>query len=102
VSSAGPNGGSVSADKPAAKTASGTVKSVSDRSLIVASTGADKTFVVDTHTQVVGTGAGTKSRAAGGKISITELVAAGNTVSVTYDDGAGSARATLVRVIAAR
>jgi ribosome maturation factor RimP len=104
VTSAGPGGGSVAGDKPAStsKSADGVVKSVSATSLTVTSGGKDMTFALDQSTRVVGTGAGTKTAAAGGRIVITDLVATGNRVNVTYSDAGGTMKATEVRVISAK
>ena len=107
VSSAGPSRGSASAAKPAAaakpadQTGSGTVKSVAANSLtITAAGGKDMTFTVDASTRVIGTGLGTKAAAAGGKTAITDLVHAGNRVSVTYHEMGGTLHAATVRVVA--
>jgi len=96
ISSAG--GGAMSEDKPAAKTAAGPVKSVSATSLVVTSGSSDMTFAVDASTKVVGTGVGTKTKAMGGKASITDLVAAGDKVTVTYTDAGGTMHASNVRI----
>jgi|SoiMethySBSTD1v2_1073268.scaffolds.fasta_scaffold251788_2 hypothetical protein len=102
VTSAGPGGGSVSSagDKPAAasRNTTGVVKSVSATSLTITADGKDMTFALDQSTRVVGTGAGTKTAAAGGRIVITDLVATGNRVSVAHTD----TKATEVRVISAK
>ena len=101
VASAGSGGGSTSTDKPAEQTASGTVKSVAANSLTVtAAGGKDMTFIVDASTNVIGRGAGTKTAAAGGRTTITDLVTAGNSVSVTYHAMGGTLHAATVRVTA--
>lgn len=100
VSSAG-GGGSGSADTPAApaaKRASGTVKSVAAGSLTISSGGKDSTFAIDSSTQVQGRGAGTAARRGGGRVPITDLVASGDTVTVTYHDAGGAMHASDVRV----
>jgi hypothetical protein len=74
VSSAGPGGGAVSTSGTSTKTTSGVVKSVAAGSLVVTADGKDVTYVVDADTKVIGTGAGTKATAAGGKTTITDLV----------------------------
>jgi hypothetical protein len=107
VTSAGPGGGSVSTEKPAAaapssRNADGVVKSVSPTSLTITSGGKDMTFALDQSTRVVGTGAGTKTAAAGGRIVITDLVATGNRVSVAYTESAGTMKASEVRVTSAK
>jgi hypothetical protein len=76
----------------------GTVKSVSPTSLVVTSVGKDTTFAVDTRTQVVGKGIGTKSKAKGDKPSIVDLVKEGDRVTVTYQDAGGTMRASRIEV----
>ena len=101
VTSAGAGGGSVSGDKPAAaasRNTTGVVKSVSATSLTITADGKDMTFSLDQSTRVVGSGAGTKTAAAGGRIAITDLVATGNRVNVAHTDN----KATEVRVISAK
>lgn len=78
----------------------GTVKSVSATSLTVTAKDKDTTFGVDTKTQVVGKGIGTKSRAAGGKVTIVDLLKAGDRVTVTYQDMAGTMHASKIEVTA--
>lgn len=102
VTSAGAGGGSVASagDKPAAasRNTTGVVKSVSATSLTITADGKDMTFSLDQSTRVVGTGAGTKTAAAGGRVAITDLVATGNRVNVSHTDN----KATEVRVISAK
>ena len=105
VPSAGAGGGSVSADKPAApatRNTDGVVKSVSASSLTITASGKDVTFAIDQSTRVVGTGASTKTQAAGGRIAFTDLVATGNRVSVSHTEAGGTMKATEVRVTAAK
>jgi hypothetical protein len=107
VSTAGPGGGSVSAEKGAPstekagpKTAMGAVQSVSASALAISGGGrSTKTFVVDANTKVIGRGAGTKTAAAGGRIPITQLVSTGNQVEVMYNEAGGSMHAMSVRLI---
>jgi hypothetical protein len=96
ISSAGTSGGSTSAE--AAKIASGKVKSVTPTALTVTSDGKDLTFAVDANTKVAGTGAGTATRKAGGRLAITELVGNGDTVSVTYRATGQTMSASEVRI----
>ena len=101
VSSAGSGGGSTTAAKPAERTGTGAVKSIAANSLtITAEGGKEMTFAIDQNTSVVGQGVGTKAAAAGGKTAITDLVKAGNRVSVTYHEMGGMLHAATVRVIA--
>jgi Domain of unknown function (DUF5666) len=102
VPSAGAGGGGVSAEKPATekpRNIDGVAKSVSASSLTITAGGKDMTFAVDQTTRVVGTGASTKTQAAGGRIVFTDLVATGNRVSVSYTEAAGAMKATEVRVM---
>ena len=82
----------------AAKTTTGTVKDVSATSLTVTSAGKDMTFTIDDKTRAVGKGLGTATKATGGKAPITDLVAMGDKVSVTYHDMEGTLHAATVRV----
>ena len=93
----------VDAQAPAAKaktmTANGTVKAVTGNSLtITASGGKDMTFTVDNTTKFIGKGLSTKTREKGGKITATDAVGTGDTVSVTYHDMGGTMHAAQVRV----
>ena len=100
IATVGTSGGSTSDDKKAAaaKHASGTVKSVSGSSLVVTGGGKDWTFDVDGKTNVIGVGLSTKQKAKGSKLTITEALAAGDKVTVTYHDMGSSMHAATVRV----
>jgi Domain of unknown function (DUF5666) len=101
IASAGEGGGAVMSDKPPAKTASGTVKTVSSSSLTITDGGGkDMTFSVDKDTRAIGKGLGTKGAASGGRLSVTDALAAGDKVSVTYHDMNGTMHAATVRVTA--
>ena len=76
--------------------ASGTVKSVSGTSLVVASAGKDMTFTLDGSTKFVGKGLGTKART--GKLTAPDAVGAEDSVSVTYHDMGGTMHAASVRI----
>ncbi len=100
----------VPADKPAAaekpasaasKTVHGTVKDVSATSLTITNQGKDMTFAVDASTHAVGKGLGTATQSTGGKAPITDLIKAGDQVSVTYHDMGGSLHAATVHVVTA-
>ena len=97
VLNAGSDGASMA--RPSAVSA-GVVKSVTVSALVVAASGKDTTFAVDQETRVIGTGVGTATAAAGGRIAITSLVSAGDTVQVSYSQAAGAIRATEVRITA--
>src|SRR5262245_35767183 len=101
VASPGPS----SAAEAAAKSSNGTVKSVSATSLSISGSSGggatfEQTFTIDSKTKVIGRGAGTKAKAAGGKVAITDLVAAGDKVSVSFHDMGGTLHASEVRVTA--
>jgi hypothetical protein len=101
VASAGP----ATAAEAASKTSNGTVKSVAATSLSISGTAGggatfDQTFVIDAKTKVVGRGAGTAAAAKGGKAAITDLVAAGDKVTVHFHDMGGTLHAAEVRVTA--
>jgi hypothetical protein len=79
--------------------ANAVVKSVTPTSLTVTGTdGKDMTFSVDAKTKVVGKGVGTNAAAKGkgGRASITDLLGAGDRVSVTYQDMSGTLHARTV------
>lgn len=80
--------------------ANATVKSLTPTTLVVTADGKDTSLAVDAKTSVIGKGIGTKSRAKGGKATITDLLSAGDRVSVTYED-APAMRATKVELVAA-
>jgi hypothetical protein len=80
------------------KNADGKVKSVTPAQLTIASDGRDLTFGINKDTGVVMKGATNATKAAGGSTPITAFVHAGDTVSVTYGDVAGSMIASEVRV----
>jgi hypothetical protein len=82
----------------AAKIASGKVTSITASALTVNRDGHDVTFGVDAATKVSAQGAGKASRAAGGRLPITDLVGKGDTVSVTYRDAGGTMNASQVRI----
>jgi len=102
ISSLGAGAGTSGAAN-AAKSMTGTVKSVAATSLVIAgSSGMTSTFTftVDNSTKVIGRGAGTAAAAAGGKTVVTDLVGVGDTVSVTYHQMANSLHAAEIRVTA--
>jgi hypothetical protein len=87
----------------AAQTANGTVKSIAVTSLSVAGSSGGgatftQTFTIDNSTKVIGKGAGTAAAAAGGKTVVTDLVAVGDTVSVTYHTMGNTLHAAEIRV----
>jgi len=97
--------GASSAAEAAAKSSNGTVKTVSATSLSISGSSGggatfDQTFTIDANTKVVGRGAGTATAAKGGKAAITDLVATGDKVSVSFHDMGGTLHASEVRVTA--
>jgi hypothetical protein len=85
------------------KTASGTVKSVAATSLTMTGSGAaasTQTFTIDSSTKVIGRGVGTAAAAAGGRTVVTDLVAVGDTVSITYHSMGNAMHAAEIRVTA--
>jgi hypothetical protein len=92
-------GSAATSGEESAKTATGTVKSVSADSLTVSGAGKDWTFAVNPTTKVLGKGAGTATTAAGGRIAITSLVSNGDQVSVNYREAGSTMTATQVRVV---
>src|SRR6185436_80914 len=90
--------GSAGGSDPETKLAAGKVKAVSPDSLIVQSGGQDLRFGIARSTRVLFAGAGTATRAAGGRIAITNLVNTGDAVSVSYVDAGGALNAAEVRV----
>ena len=69
--------------------------------LTVTVDGKDTSLAVNAKTQVIGKGLGTKSRAKGGKATITDLLNPGDRVSVTYQEDGSTMRATKVQLVAA-
>ena len=98
VSDAGGGGGAVSTPGPASKSVTGKVKSSTAESVVVTADNKDMTFVVTPETKVEARGAGTATQAAGGRIAFNTLVAAGDTVQVTYQEAGATMRATEVRI----
>jgi hypothetical protein len=87
------------------KTSSGTVDAVSATSLTISgSSGAGakftQKFTIDAETKVIGRGAGTAAAAAGGRVVVTDLVANGDRVSVSYHPVGSTLHASEIRVTA--
>ena len=80
--------------------ANATVKSVTATMLTVTADGKDMPLAVDAKTNVIGKGLGTKARAKGGKATITELLGAGDRVSVTYEESGTAMHASKVELMA--
>ncbi len=97
--------GPATAAEAASKSSNGTVKSVTATSLSISGSSGggatfDQTFTIDSKTKVVARGAGTATRKTGGKGAITDLVAMGDKVSVSFHDMVGTLHASEVRVTA--
>jgi hypothetical protein len=96
-------GTAAGADPAAATSSRGTVQSVSATSMTIngsSGSGAKftQTFTIDPTTTVVGKGAGTASK--GAKVPITDLIANGDTVAVSYRTVGTTLHASDVRVTA--
>lgn len=79
---------------------SGMVKSVGDATLVIDAAGKDMSFTLDSNTKAVARGAGTKSKAMGGKGQVTSFVHAGDTVSVSYHTTGATLHASQITVTA--
>jgi len=77
-----------------------TVKSLTPTGLTVTADGKDTSLAVDAKTKVLGKGIGTKSRAKGGKATITDLLSVGDRVAVTYQEDGTAMRATKIQLMA--
>ena len=91
------------ADPAGASEARGKVTAVSATSLTIAGSSGGATFTqtyaVDPGTHVIGKGVGTAMASKGGRASINELLAVGDSVSVSYRPGADAPRASEVRIV---
>jgi uncharacterized protein DUF5666 len=88
---------------PEAKSANGTVSTVSDSSLTISGSsggGASftQTFTIDSKTKVIGKGAGTAAAASGGRIAASSLIGKGDKVSVSYHEMGSTLHAAEIRV----
>jgi hypothetical protein len=86
------------------KSSNGKVTSVSATALSISGSSGGgvtftQTFVIDPKTKVIGKGAGTMSAARGGKVSATDLIGSGDTVSVSFTEMNGALHANEVRVM---
>jgi len=79
-----------------------TIKSLTQTMLTVTADGKDMSLTVNAKTNVIGKGLGTKSRAKGGKATITDLLSVGDRVSVTYQEEGTAMRATKITLMAAK
>jgi hypothetical protein len=102
IPSAGSEGGSIKA-APAEMTSHGTVKSVDADSITISGSAGGggmftQTFTIDPKTKVVAKGAGTAAAAKGGKAPLSDLIANGDKVSVSYFKVGDRLHASDVRV----
>ena len=86
------------------KVSRGTVKSLADNALTISGDSGggatfEQTFIIDSHTKVVGKGLGTAAAKRGGRMPAAEAIARGDMVSVSYDAAGGTLHATKVHVI---
>jgi hypothetical protein len=96
------NGGSVTA---AEMRSAGTVKAVGPDSITIGGGGGasfTQTFRIDAKTRVVGKGVGTTTAPKGGKAPFSELISAGDRVSVSYHKAGDALQASAVRVTVKR
>ena len=90
------------AEKTKSSTVQGKVTSASGDSLTIAKGSESMTFTVDQTTKVLGKGLTTKSNekaAQGQKMTLSDTVATGDMVSVTYHEMDGKMHAGTVRVV---
>jgi hypothetical protein len=88
-------------EKSKSTTASGTVTAMTGTSLTVKTSAGESTFTIDPKTKIIGTGLGTKAKAAaaeGKKQVLSDVVGVGDSVSVTYHEVAGAKQASEVRL----
>ena len=94
------DGGSVTA---AEMRSIGTVKSLGPDSITIVGSGGggaafEQTFHIGADTKVVGKGVGTATAAKGGRAPFSELISAGDRVTVSYHKAGGALKASDVRV----
>jgi hypothetical protein len=101
VSDAGSGGGTTSDEAAAhgAKSASGTVRTVTHDSVTIASGDSNLTFTIDSKTHVEAKGATKATKAAGGSLVITDVIGKGDRVNVTYVESNGQLTASDVRLL---
>src|SRR5262245_14469474 len=104
VPSAGAASAPNSADaKPSEMVSTGVVRSVADGSMTISGSAGGgakftQSFAVDHTTKVIAKGAGTASAAPGGKLALTNVVADGDRVRVSYHEAGTSLQASQVVV----
>jgi hypothetical protein len=95
---------SVAGGPETARSSTGTVQSVSPTSLTINGSGGagakfTQTFVISPETKVIGKGAGTAAAAQGGKVVVTDIVASGDRVSVSFRPVGDALHASQIRVV---
>jgi hypothetical protein len=90
--------------KPSEMVSNGVVKSVTASAVSISgSLGSGATFTqsftIEPSTKVIAKGAGTAAAAKGGKLVLTDAVAVGDRVSISYHEGGGALQASEVRVL---
>jgi hypothetical protein len=105
VASAGSGGGTTSEQRDAgqAQRSTGTVDSVNATTLTISGSGGGgskftQSFTVDAKTVVVGSGVGTAAKPTGGKVSLTDHVGKGDSVTVSYRAVGNTLHAEEIRV----
>jgi co-chaperonin GroES (HSP10) len=101
VTSPGSSGGSTSAER--AETANGTVDSITGSTLVISGSAGSggsfkQSYAIDATTKVIAMGASTAAAAKGGKVAISDFVAAGDQVTVSYHKAGAGLHADEVRV----
>jgi hypothetical protein len=86
------------------ETSHGIVKSVAADSITIAGSSGGgatftQTFIIDSNTKVIAKGAGTMTAKRGGRAPLTDLLASGDNVSVSYHKTGGTLHASDVRVV---
>jgi hypothetical protein len=92
------DGGKMGASAAGTMTSTGTVSAVGSNTLTINASSGPQTFTIDGASKVVGHGAGTAAAKEGGKALITDLVAVGDRVSVSYHQTGATMHAAEVRV----
>ncbi len=100
VTSVPADGGGAMAAPAAGGTMSsnGTVTAVGSNTLTINASSGSQTFAIDGTSKVIGHGVGTAAAKGGGKTVITDLVAVGDRVTVSYHQTGGAMHAAEVRV----
>ena len=84
VTSVPSGGGAMAAPAAATMTSMGTVTAVGNNTLTINASSGAQTFSIDGTSKVIGQGVGTAAAKEGGKTAITDLVAVGDRVTVSY------------------